>query len=87
MAEDRGFEPRRVLPPNRISSSGRGSPDRFRLDQHPWPVLAGLCRTALNCNRNCNLAVTLAAVFRCQRFAMGYGGEVLASGGGESTEV
>jgi hypothetical protein len=40
--------------PNRISSSGRDSPDRFRLDQHPWPVLAGLCRTALNCNRNCN---------------------------------
>jgi len=33
------------------------------------------------------LAVTLAAVFRCQRFAMGYGGEVPASGGGESTEV
>jgi hypothetical protein len=33
------------------------------------------------------LAVTVAAVFRCQRFAMGYGGEVPASGGGESTEV
>jgi len=33
------------------------------------------------------LAVTLAAVFRCQRFAMGYGGEVPASGGGESTQV
>jgi hypothetical protein len=49
--------------PNRISSSGRDSPDRFRLDQHPWPVSAGLCRTALNCNRNYNPAVTLAAVF------------------------
>ena len=56
-----GRRPRRFEPdlgerhrPNRISSSGRDSPDRFRLDQHPWPVLAGLCRTALNCNRNCN---------------------------------
>jgi hypothetical protein len=73
--------------PNRISSSGRDSPDRFRLDQDPWSVLVGLCRTALNCSRNCNLAVTLAAVFRSQRCAMGYGGEVPASGGGESTEV
>ena len=54
-AEDRGdFEPWRVVTPNRISSSGRDSPDRFRLDQHPWPVLAGPCRTALNCNRNGN---------------------------------
>jgi len=24
----------------RISSSGRGRPDRFGLDQHPWPVLS-----------------------------------------------
>jgi hypothetical protein len=84
VAEDRGFEPRRVLPPNRISSSGHDSPDRFRLDQHPWPVLAGLCRTALNCNRNCNPGGDPGCGFRCQRFAMGYGGEVPASGGGES---
>ena len=54
MAEDRGFDPGGCYHPNRISSSGRDSPDRFRLDQHPWPDLAGLCRTALNCNRNCN---------------------------------
>ena len=54
VAEDRGFEPRKVLPPNRISSSGRDGPDRFRLDQQPWPVVAGLGPTALNCTRNCN---------------------------------
>jgi len=24
----------------RISSPGRGRPDRFGLDQHPWPVLS-----------------------------------------------
>jgi len=86
-AEDRGFEPRRVVTPNRISSSGRDSPDRFRLDQHPWPVLAGLCRTALNCNRNCSPGGDPGCGLSCQRFAMGYGGEVPASGGGESTEV
>jgi hypothetical protein len=34
-AEDRGFEPRRVVTPNRISSSGRGRPDRFKLDRRP----------------------------------------------------
>ena len=37
-AEDRGFEPRRVVTPNRISSSGRGRPESFKLDQRPWPV-------------------------------------------------
>ena len=39
-AEDRGFEPRRVLPPNRISSAfpvvtGRSGQDR---DRPEWPV-------------------------------------------------
>jgi len=34
-AEARGFEPRKGANPNRISSSGRGSPDRFSQDQCP----------------------------------------------------
>ena len=41
--------------PNRISSSGRGSPDRFRLDQRRWPVFPGRHRMRVNCNPNCNL--------------------------------
>jgi hypothetical protein len=53
-AEDRGFEPRRVLPPNRISSSGHDCSDRFKLDQPSRPVFPGWCRTVLNCNPNCN---------------------------------
>ena len=32
-AEARGFEPRMAAKPNRISSPGRGRPDRFNLDQ------------------------------------------------------
>ena len=32
-AEDRGFEPRRVVTSNRISSSGHSGPDPFMLDQ------------------------------------------------------
>jgi hypothetical protein len=40
----------------RISSSGRGRPDQFRLDQLPWPVLVERHRTMVNCNPNCNLA-------------------------------
>ena len=39
---------------SRISSSGRGSPDRFKLDQYPWSVLPERHRTVLNCNPNCN---------------------------------
>ena len=73
--------------PNRIGSSVRDSPDRFGLDQRPWPVLAGPCRTALNCNRNCSPGGDPGCGLSCQRFAMGYGGEVPASDGGESTEV
>ena len=42
--------------PNRISSSGRACPDRFRLDQHLWPVLPGRCCTPLNCSPDCNRA-------------------------------
>jgi tetratricopeptide (TPR) repeat protein len=42
------------LPPNRISSSGQGRPDRFRLDQCPWPVCPGRRGTVWNCNLNCN---------------------------------
>jgi hypothetical protein len=49
-AEDRGFEPRRVVTPNRISSSGRHGSDPFMLDQHARPVLSARRRTALNCN-------------------------------------
>jgi len=55
-AEARGFEPRKGVNPNRISSSGHGRPDRFRLDQLPRPVLAERHRTMVNCNPNCNLA-------------------------------
>jgi hypothetical protein len=43
--------------PNRISSSARGCPDRFNLDQPPWPVFAGWPRTVVNCNPNCNLLI------------------------------
>ena len=53
-AEDRGFEPRRVVTPNRISSSGRHGSDPFMLDQRTRPVLHVPRRTALNCNPNCN---------------------------------
>jgi hypothetical protein len=37
----------------RISSSGRGRPNRFKLDQRPRPVLAERHRTVVNCNPNC----------------------------------
>ena len=40
--------------PNRISSSGHGCPDRFKLDQPSRPVLPGWWCTAVNCNPNCN---------------------------------
>jgi hypothetical protein len=40
--------------PNRISSSGHGCPDRFKLDQPIRPVFSGRRRTAVNCNPNCN---------------------------------
>jgi hypothetical protein len=46
--------------PNRISSSGRDRPDRFKLDQPPWPVLLGRHRTAVNCNPNYNPSRRLA---------------------------
>ena len=39
---------------HRISSSGQGRPDRFRLDQCPRPVCPGRCGTIWNCNLNCN---------------------------------
>jgi hypothetical protein len=54
-AEDRGFEPRRVVTPNRISSSGHNGPDPFMLDQRIRSVLRAPYRTALDCNPNCNL--------------------------------
>ena len=54
--------------PNRISSSGHGCPDRQRLDQRPWLVLAERHCTMVNCNPNCNLAhdswAQLVAVFK-----------------------
>ena len=49
-AEARGFEPRKGANPNRISSSGRGRPDRFNLDQRSWPVLREPSCTVVNCN-------------------------------------
>ena len=41
--------------PNRISSSGYGGSDWFRLDQRARSILRVRHRTALNCNPNCNL--------------------------------
>jgi hypothetical protein len=40
--------------PNRISSSDRGRPDRFKPDQCPCSILAGRPYKVLNCNLNCN---------------------------------
>jgi len=40
--------------PNRISSSGQGCPELFKLDQRARSVLRARRRTALNCNPNCN---------------------------------
>jgi hypothetical protein len=45
---------RRVARPNRISSSGRHGSDPFMLDQRTRSVRHESCRTALNCNPNCN---------------------------------
>jgi hypothetical protein len=47
--------------PNRISSSGRGRSDWFKLDQLRWPVRSGQHRTAVNCNPNCNPATASLA--------------------------
>jgi hypothetical protein len=58
-AEARGFEPRMGVNPNRISSSGHARPDRFSVDQRPWPVLPGRHCTAVNCNPNCNPAMSV----------------------------
>jgi len=49
-AEARGFEPRKGVNPNRISSSGQYRPDRFNLDQSSWLVPRGPSCTAVNCN-------------------------------------
>ena len=38
----------------RISSSGRGCPDRFKLDRFRGSVFGGRCCTAVNCNPKCN---------------------------------
>jgi hypothetical protein len=54
MAEDRGFEPRMVLPPNGMSSSDPARPDRFNLDQQGSAVSLERRCTALDCNENCN---------------------------------
>jgi hypothetical protein len=43
-----------LRPVCRISSSGQGRPDRFRLDQCPWSVCPGRRGTVWNCNLNCN---------------------------------
>jgi hypothetical protein len=53
-AEDRGFEPRMVLPPNRISSSGLSRSKPSYVDRCGWTVLAERDGTAENCNPNCN---------------------------------
>src|SRR5262249_23758922 len=55
-ARDDPHQPLMFTGSNRISSSGHGRSDRFRLDQLPWPVLAERRRTMVNCNPNCNLA-------------------------------
>jgi hypothetical protein len=56
-AEDRGFEPRRVVTPNRISSADRGRPDQFKLDQRPWPVSLEPSGMTSKCNPNCKLVL------------------------------
>ena len=43
---------------NRISGSGRGRSDRFKLDQPPRSVFPERCRIVVNCNPNCNSAVS-----------------------------
>jgi hypothetical protein len=40
--------------PSRISSSGARPSVLIKLDQAFRPVFPGWCRTALNCNPNCN---------------------------------
>jgi len=40
--------------PNRISSSGRDCPDRFKLEQLRRPDFPERRGTAVNCNPNCN---------------------------------
>jgi hypothetical protein len=47
----------RAQEPNRISSSGYGCPDRFKLDQPSWVASPEPCRTASNCNPDCNPAL------------------------------
>jgi hypothetical protein len=49
---------------HRISSSGHGYSDWFRLDQLPWPVLAEWHRTMVNCNLAHDSWAQLAAVFK-----------------------
>jgi hypothetical protein len=39
--------------PNRISSSSRSCPDRFKLDQRRWSVFPGRCCTVVSCDPNC----------------------------------
>ena len=51
--------------PNRISSSGRGGSDRFRLDQCPRPGCPERYGTVWNCNLNCNPADRAVLVSRC----------------------
>jgi hypothetical protein len=51
--------------PNRISSSDRGRPDRFKLDQRASPVCLGRHCTAVNCNPNCNPVNRLDRVHLC----------------------
>ena len=55
--QSRGYPQPERANPNRISSSARGCPDRFNLDQPPWSVFAGWPRTVVNCNPNCNLLI------------------------------
>ena len=50
----RRWMPPEAARPNRISSSGHGRPDRFKLDHPSRPVFPGWCRIVVNCNPNCN---------------------------------
>ena len=47
--------PPTVQEPNRISSSERSRPDRFKLARRPRPVFRERCRTVVNCNPSCQL--------------------------------
>ena len=75
----RRWTTRRAARPNRISSSGRGCPDRFKLDRRRWPVFPGRRCMVVNCNPNCNRdASALVTARTVQGMARARSGQALA---------